>query len=437
MKNLGEKLLTIIKNNQLFTDNTSEITNDSIFVVSKNNEKYLQNAISLNPKTIIKDSELKNYFDFSSLKVIGITGTNGKTTTAGAIYSFLLDLGYKVALLGTRGLFINGEQIRDYSFTTPFQIEMFSNLELALEHNCEYFVTEVSSHAISQNRTCGVDFALKIHTNITGDHLDYHKTMEEYIETKNSFFKDDTPKLINKDDKNIKFKLKNAYSYGLDNPATYKVQAFTFKDGTNVVVQYFGELFTFNSDMRGTFNVYNLTAAISAVHILTKVDLGKICEIVENFAGVSGRMETVSFDPYIVVDFAHTPDGMRAIFESFRDKNIITVFGAGGDRDKLKRPLMGAMADEYSKYIFLTSDNPRSEDPDVINNEILFGIKNKDKCETELNRKVALEKAITKARNTQNSVVLILGKGDEEYQIIYDKKFPFNDKQVVLELLKN
>ncbi len=428
--------MKIVKNNQLFTDNTSEIDNNAIFVVSKNNEKYLENAKALNPKAIIKDSELKNYFDFSSLKVVGITGTNGKTTTAGAIYSFLLDLRYKVALLGTRGLFINGEKIREYSFTTPFQIEMFANLELAIEHGCEYFVTEVSSHAIAQNRICGVDFALKIHTNITGDHLDYHKTMEEYIATKNSFFQDDTPKLINKDDTNVKFKLKNAYSYGLDNPATYKVQAFTFKDGTNVVVQYFGELFTFNSDLRGTFNVYNLTAAVGAVHILTGLDLAKICEVVDNFAGVSGRMETISFDPYIIVDFAHTPDGMRAIFESFKDKNIITVFGAGGDRDRLKRPLMGTMADEYSKYIFLTSDNPRTEDPDVINDEILAGIKNKEKCEVELNRKLAIANSIKKAKETPNSVVLVLGKGDEEYQIVYDKKFPFSDKNVILELLE-
>jgi UDP-N-acetylmuramoyl-L-alanyl-D-glutamate--2,6-diaminopimelate ligase len=429
--------MKIVKNNQLFTDNTSEINSDAIFVVSKNNEKYLENAKALNPKAIIKDSELKNYFDFSSLKVVGITGTNGKTTTAGAIYSFLLDLGCKVALLGTRGLFINGEKIRDYSFTTPFQIEMFANLELALSHECEYFITEVSSHAIAQNRVCGVDFALKIHTNITGDHLDYHKTMEEYIAIKNSFFQDDTPKLINKDDKNVKFKLKNAYSYGLDNPATYKVQAFTFKDGTNVVIQYFGELFTFNSDLRGTFNVYNLTAAVGAVHILTGLDLTKICEVVDNFAGVSGRMETISFDPYIIVDFAHTPDGMRAIFESFKDKNIITVFGAGGDRDRLKRPLMGAMADEYSKVIFLTSDNPRTEDPDVINDEILAGIKNKEKCEVELNRKLAIANSIKKAKETPNSVVLVLGKGDEEYQIVYDKKFPFSDKKVILELLGN
>ncbi len=429
--------MRIVKNNQLFTDNTSEIDSDAIFVVSKNNEKYLEQAKVANPKAIIRDKELKNYFDFSTLKVVGITGTNGKTTTAGAIYSFLLDLGYKVALLGTRGLFINGEPIKRYSFTTPFQIEMFSNLELALSYNCEYFITEVSSHAIAQNRICGVDFALKIHTNITGDHLDYHKTMEEYIATKNSFFQDDTPKLINKDDKNVKFKLKNAYSYGLDNPATYKVQAFTFKDGTDVVVQYFGELFSFQSDMRGTFNVYNLTAALAAVHILTKVELSKICEVVENFAGVSGRMETISFEPYIIVDFAHTPDGMRAIFESFKDKNIITVFGAGGDRDRLKRPLMGAMADEYSKVIFLTSDNPRTEDPDVINDEILAGIKNKEKCEVELNRKLAIANSIKKAKEIPNSVVLVLGKGDEEYQIVYDKKFPFNDKKVILELLED
>ncbi len=189
--------------------------------------------------------------------------------------------------------------------------------------------------------------------------------------------------------------------------------------------------------MRGTFNVYNLTAALAAVHLLTNTDIIKICEVVENFAGVSGRMETVSFDPYVVVDFAHTPDGMRAIFESFKDKTIITVFGAGGDRDKIKRPHMGATADEYSSFIYLTSDNPRSEDPDEITNEILIGIKNKDKCEIELNRKLAIQKSIIKAKSIKNSVVLVLGKGDEEYQIIYDQKFPFSDKKVILELLNN
>jgi UDP-N-acetylmuramoyl-L-alanyl-D-glutamate--2,6-diaminopimelate ligase len=127
---------------------------------------------------------------------------------------------------------------------------------------------------------------------------------------------------------------------------------------------------------------------------------------------------------------------MRAIFESFKDKNIITVFGVGGDRDRLKRPLMGAMADEYSKYIFLTSDNPRTEDPDVINDEILAGIKNKEKCVVEINRKLAITQGIKKAKEIPNSVVLVLGKGDEEYQIVYDKKFPFSDKRVILELLE-
>ena len=423
--------MTLINNNHKFTDNSNDVDKNTIFVKSKQNEQYAKNI--KNSKDIIEDIELKKYFDFSKIKVIGITGTNGKTTTAAAMYSLFLDLDYKVAFQGTRGLYINENKVKDYSLTTPVQLEIFENIQNAINNNCEYFIMEVSSHSISQNRICGINFALKIHTNITRDHLDYHKTLEEYVSVKNSFFKDDSPKLINKDDKKIKYKLKNAFAYGLDNPATYKVQAFTFKNGTTVALQYFGEMFSFTSDLRGTFNVYNLTAAVSAVHILTKKPLQEICDLVDNFAGVNGRMQTISYEPYVVVDFAHTPDGMESIFESFKDKEIIAVFGAGGNRDKEKRKIMGKVASEYCDKIILTSDNPRDEDPDAIVNNILEGIRDVSKTHVDLNRKEAIKTALHTA--TKNSVVLILGKGDEEYQIIYDKKFPFNDKKVISSIL--
>jgi len=426
--------MKITKNNISFTDNTNELTPDTIFVSSKQNEKFL-NIAKQNGNKIITDTQLSNYFDFSNIKIIGITGTNGKTTTAAAIYSILLDLGYKVAFLGTRGLFVNDMKLKDYTLTTPVQLELFEDIELSLQYDCEYFIMEVSSHALAQNRICGLDFALKVHTNITRDHLDYHKTIDEYINIKNSFFKDESPKLINRDDKNVKYKLKNAISYGLDNPATYKVQAFSFKDGMSVALQYFGNLYTFTNDLRGTFNVYNLTCAVASVHHLTKKPLQEICDMVENFAGVSGRMQTISYDPLVVVDFAHTPDGMKQIFESYKDKEIIVVFGAGGNRDKNKRAIMGKIAQEYASFIYITSDNPRFEDPDAINEQILQGISEKSKVFVILNRKDAIKNAIIKSKEYQNPVVLVLGKGDEQTQIIYDKEFPLNDHDIIKEFL--
>ena len=428
--------MKITNNNQAFTDNSNDVDENTIFISSKQNKKFEQNAIDASCKEIIKDKDLKNYFDFSSIKVVGITGTNGKTTTAAAIYSMLLDLGYKVAFQGTRGFYVNDMQMQEYSLTTPVQLKIFSNIQLAINYECDFFIMEVSSHALAQNRICGLEFALKIHTNITRDHLDYHKTLQEYIDIKNSFFNDNAPKLINKDDKNVKFKMKNALSYGLDNPSTYKVQAFSFKNGTAVAMQYFGELYHFASDLRGTFNVYNLTCAVAAVHTLTKKPLQEVCDTVDNFAGVAGRMQIVNDTPHIVVDFAHTPDGMKSVFDSFKDKDIIAVFGAGGNRDTKKRAIMGKIANEYAKHIVVTSDNPRFEDPTLISEQICSGIHDKSKLTQELNRKEAIKIAINKSKEFEHPVILILGKGDEKEQIIYDKKIPLNDKDIVEEFFK-
>jgi len=423
-------------NNQSFTDNSNEADENITFVTSKQNEKFISTAKENGCQNFITSRELKNYFDFSSIQIIGITGTNGKTTTAAAIYSILLDLGYKVALQGTRGFFINDEKIEEYTLTTPVQLGNFSHIQKAIKNDCDFFVMEVSSHSISQNRIEGLKFALKVHTNITQDHLDYHNTIEEYIKVKNSFFADDTPKLINKDDVNIKFKLKNAYSYSLDKSSTYKVLAFTIQKGITCAIEHFKEIVNFASTMLGMFNVYNLTAAVASVHILTKKPLQEICDVVENFAGVGGRMEIISNDPIIIVDFAHTPDGMKQVFETFKNQDIIVVFGAGGDRDSSKRAMMGKIADEYCKYIIITADNPRFEDPDLITKHIILGIKNRSKLEIDLNRKSAISKAINKSQEFEDPVILVLGKGDEEYQIIYDKKMPFNDKKVIQILLK-
>ena len=426
--------MQLIINNRVYTDNSNEADENSVFVVSKQNEKFKDSAIKNGCKEIIDSSELKNHIDLSSIKIIGITGTNGKTTTAAAIYSILLDLGYKVALQGTRGFFINDERVEDYSLTTPVQLGNFAHIQKAMQNGCDFFVMEVSSHAIEQKRIEGLEFALKIHTNITRDHLDYHKTIEEYINVKNSFLSDETPKLINKDDPIVKYNSKNGFAYSLENPSTYKVTAYSFKNGTHVMFSHFGEMYSFSSNMMGIFNVYNLMAAVAAVHITTQKPLNEICEVLEGFAGVSGRMETISTNPLAIVDFAHTPDGMNEVLKSFNEKEIICVFGAGGDRDKLKRPLMGQVAAQFAKHIIVTSDNPRNEDPDMIIEDILKGIKNHPSVQVEINRKDAIKKAMEMAN--QNSVVLVLGKGDEATQIIYDKKFPFSDKEEILKHIK-
>ena len=426
--------MQLIINNKVYIDNSNEADENSVFVVSKQNERFKDSAIANGCKEIIDSSELKNHIDLFSIKIIGITGTNGKTTTAAAIYSILLDLGYKVALQGTRGFFINDERVEDYSLTTPVQLGNFAHIQKAMQNSCDFFVMEVSSHAIEQKRIEGLEFALKIHTNITRDHLDYHKTIEEYINVKNSFLSDETPKLINKDDPIVKYNSKNGFAYSLENPSTYKVTAYSFKNGTHVMFSYFGEMHSFSSNMMGIFNVYNLMASVAAVHITTQKPLNEICEALEGFAGVSGRMETISTNPLAIVDFAHTPDGMNEVLKSFNDKEIICVFGAGGDRDKLKRPLMGQVAAQFAKHIIVTSDNPRNEDPDMIIEDILKGIKNHPSIQVEINRKEAIKKAMEMAN--ENSVVLVLGKGDESTQIIYDKKFHFSDKEEILKHIK-
>lgn len=427
--------MQLIINNKTYTDNSKDVDKDSIFVISKQNEKFVEDAKNNGCKEFIKAKDLKEHIDISSIKIIGITGTNGKTTTAAAIYSILLDLGFKVALQGTRGFFINDEKIEDYTLTTPVQLGNFAHICKAIENSCDFFVMEVSSHAIEQKRIEGLEFELKILTNITRDHLDYHKTIQEYINVKNSFLDDESKKLINKDDENVRFNPKNTLTYSLENPSTYKVGAYSFKNGMHVMFSKIDSMHSFSSSLMGIFNIYNLLAAIACVDMVTNKSLEHICEAVENFAGVSGRMEIVSDNPLVIVDFAHTPDGMKEVFESFNHKDIITVFGAGGDRDKQKRPLMGQVASNFAKTIIVTSDNPRFEDPDLIIEDICKAIKNKDNLIVEINRKEAIKKAIELGKQNSNSVVLILGKGDEPYQIIYDKKFPLVDKDEVLKYI--
>jgi UDP-N-acetylmuramoyl-L-alanyl-D-glutamate--2,6-diaminopimelate ligase len=415
------------------TENSQECDSQTAFVLTTQNEKYLDDAKAHNAHSIIKIGDIASLFGVDKIKIVGITGTNGKTTTASAIYSFLLDLGYKAAMQGTRGLFMNDEVVEGKSLTTPSVLNTYRHIYQAVEAGCEYFIMEVSSHAIVQKRIEGLDFELKILTNITQDHLDYHKTLEEYIAVKNSFFSDEGKKLINKDESKARFNFKNTYTYGIENPATYRLMAYSLNDGSSGIIQHFQEIVPFTASLHGFFNLYNLMAAISATHLITDKSLEEVCDVVDNFAGVSGRMEQVCAAPNVIVDFAHTPDGMQQVLNALREKELLVVFGAGGDRDRLKRPLMGRVAATLAKKVYITSDNPRHEDPDAIVADILEGIEDKSNVVVELNRKKAIEMALD--AQEENEVVVILGKGDENFQIIYDEKLPFDDRAVVRELL--
>ncbi|MEA2071994.1 MAG: UDP-N-acetylmuramoyl-L-alanyl-D-glutamate--2,6-diaminopimelate ligase [Campylobacterota bacterium] len=416
------------------TEDSQDCDPQTAFVLTTQNEKYLQNAKDNQAHSIIKITEIASLFGADKIKIIGITGTNGKTTTASAMYSFLLDLGYKTAMQGTRGLFMNDEVVEGKTLTTPSVLNTYKHIYQAVEAGCEYFVMEVSSHAIVQKRVEGLNFELKILTNITQDHLDYHKTLEDYIYVKNSFFQDEGKKLINRDEDRAKFNFKNAYTYSIENPSTYRLMAYSLNDGSSGIIQHFQEIVPFTASTHGFFNLYNLMAAISGVHLITGKKLEEIADVVDNFAGVSGRMEQVCQAPNVIVDFAHTPDGMQQVLNALKEKELLVVFGAGGDRDKLKRPLMGRVAANLAKKVFITSDNPRHEDPELIVEDILEGIEDRTNVVVELNRKKAIEMALDSQEDEE--VVVILGKGDETFQIIYDEKFPFDDREVVRELLK-
>ena len=415
------------------SENSQECDTNTAFVLTTQNEKYLQNAKDNNAHSIIKVEDIAHLFGIDQIKIIGITGTNGKTTTASAIYSFLLDLGYKTAMQGTRGLFMNDEVTEGKTLTTPSVLNTYKHIYQAVQEGCEYFIMEVSSHAIVQKRIEGLNFELKILTNITQDHLDYHKTLGEYISVKNSFFQDEGKKLINRDEEKAAFNMKNAYSYSIENPSTYRLMAYSLNDASSGIIQHFQEIVPFTASLHGFFNLYNLMAAISAVHLVTDKKLEEIADVVDNFAGVSGRMEQVCEAPNVIVDFAHTPDGMQQVLNALKEKELLVVFGAGGDRDTSKRALMGRVAASLAKKTYITSDNPRYENPESIVEDILSGISDRSNVQVELNRKKAIEMALDDQEDGE--VVVILGKGDEAYQIIYDEKFPFDDRAVVRELL--
>ena len=384
------------------------------------------------------------FYDFPAkkMRVIGITGTNGKTTTSYLIRSILMQAGFKVGLIGTIQMMI-GEEIFPVHNTTPNVMDLQKTFAEMYAKNVDYVVMEVSSHAIAENRIAGIDFNAAVFTNLTQDHLDYHKTMENYRDTKAKLFamaKDFV--VVNVDDAAGEVMLENAnckkITYSIENNSDFRAENVdVHAGGTSFKV---GDL-NLNLHLTGKFNVYNALSAV-ATAAGENISSDTIKAALEAFKSVSGRFERVYADvPFtVIVDYAHTPDGVKNVIETARQivKNkIITVFGCGGDRDNTKRPIMGKLAAELSDIVIATSDNPRSENPETILREIEVGIKEKigDKIyECIPDRRAAIFRAVEIAQ--AGDIVLILGKGHENYQILKDKTIHFDDKEVALQAIK-
>lgn len=394
------------------------------------------------------------FFGFPSkgLKIIGVTGTNGKTTTTHLIESIFKEAGFATGLIGTVYTRIKDEEI-PVTHTTPDPYELQRTLKAMREAGVEVVAMEVSSHAIHQKRIEGTDFSALVFTNLSQDHLDYHRTMEEYARVKMSIFikNPHIPWILNIDDpvgvalfEEAKKAKAQVITCGIKNQADLMA--------TDIELNLDGVKFNLNFNdgtkarvflpLGGVFNVYNaLFSAASALAI--GLDRNYIVSGLEKASQPPGRFETIkSKESFIVVvDYAHTPDGLKNVIEACLNilggkGRLITVFGCGGDRDRDKRPKMGRIASEKSSLVIVTSDNPRSEEPEAIIKEILSGIDEKlmDKVIVEVDRREAIFKAVSLARS--GDIVLIAGKGHETYQVFRDKTIYFNDKEVAREAIQ-
>ena len=416
------------------TNHSEECDENTAFLLTNLSRKYLSLAKAKTPH-IIESNDLFTYISLTGIKIIGITGTNGKSTVASMIGFALHSLGSSVATLGTLGFFINEQQVFKNANTTPDTLELYSYILQAREAQCEYFVMEVSSHAIAQNRIAGLEFTAKIITNITQDHLDFHKNIEEYRAVKNAFLQDSGCMIANGDDENIEIG-QSICTYGTQKSAFLQAQANSSSSNIQATLVLGHEKCEFSSPLIGNFNLSNFLASILCIQQITDHSLAKISKILEDFRGIPGRMEVVSRNPLVIVDFAHTPDGMQKVLEVFAGKKICVLFGAGGNRDKAKRAIMGRVADTYAQKIYLTNDNPREEDEKKIIAGILAGITHKEKVTIISQRKEASKRALQYIVQESCDALLVLGKGSETTQEIKGTKLAYQDKQVIQKLLR-
>jgi UDP-N-acetylmuramoyl-L-alanyl-D-glutamate--2,6-diaminopimelate ligase len=382
----------------------------------------------------------------SKLSLVGVTGTNGKTTTVNLLHQVFRGLGYKAGMLSTIGNKVDDQEI-PATHTTPDAIQLNELLSKMADAGCSYCFMEVSSHAIVQERIAGLNFKGAIFTNITHDHLDYHGTFDQYLKAKKAFF-DNLPKdafaLVNKDDKNGVVMVQNSkakvYTYSLRSIADFHSRI--------IENQFHGLHLNIDGNecwfrLIGSFNAYNLLVVYSTA-ILLGEKKDKVIEILSNVEPVIGRFNTFQSEGGItaIVDYAHTPDALQNVLDTINrirkhKEQLITVVGAGGNRDSAKRPIMARIASRFSDRVILTSDNPRYEDPEKILDDMKEGIETKNAAKVLVitDRKEAIKAAYALAGT--GDILLVAGKGHEAYQEIQGVKYPFDDKVVLEELMRS
>jgi len=456
------------------TSDSRKASDDFMFIALKgvqvNGHQYIENAIKNGAAVVLYEDEpekkhLKKGVTYvkvndsadsigkiaskwygnpsAKLKLVGVTGTNGKTTTATLLYDMFMRLGYRTGLLSTVCNYVNEEKY-PATHTTPDPVSLNMMLAKMVDAGCEYAFMEVSSHAIHQKRISGLEFTGGIFTNLTQDHLDYHKTMQEYLKAKKAFF-DNLPAtafaLTNIDDKNGLVMLQNTkakkYTYSVKALADFKGRILEKHfDGTSIEIN--------NRELEvhfvGVFNVYNLLAVYGSAVLLDQ-NIEDILVVLSTLKPVSGRFETLkSPDGFTaIVDYAHTPDALTNVLQAIHEVlegsgRVITVVGCGGNRDKTKRPIMAREAVNLSDQVILTSDNPRFEEPEAIVNDMADGLDATQLKKTLLivDRAQAIKTACTLAQ--KGDVILVAGKGHEDYQDVKGVKHHFDDKEVVLKI---
>ena len=370
------------------------------------------------------------------LKIIGITGTNGKTTTATLVYQILSACNKKASLLGTVNKRILDE-VFDSKLTTSDPIELAQDMKTMVEAGSEYLVMEVSSHALHQKRVNGFNFEVAAFTNLSHDHLDYHENVDEYAQSKKILF-DNLPStstaVVNLDDPRGKEMLSNCNAQNssliFNNESAYILS--NTADGISIIID--GE--KIESPLVGKFNAYNIGQAYLICKALG-LDSKEISNALKTAKGAPGRMEPITVEgknmPLVIVDYAHTPDALQNVLSTLSavkdaSQKLTVIFGAGGDRDTSKRPEMAKIAEEIADKIIVTSDNPRTENPDLIIADIVNGFDSLDNVKSIPNRKDAIEQAISKA--TANEIILIAGKGHEDYQEVNGERYEFDDREI-------
>ncbi len=379
-----------------------------------------------------------------SLKLIGVTGTNGKTTVTHLIQRIIEDAGKSCAIIGTLGYKMSGkDSYHDAKHTTPQAPELQKTLKKMQNENIDCVAMEVSSHALEQNRVGGCFFDGAVFTNLTQDHLDYHITMHNYFEAKAILFKKLKPgcfAVINADDEyaqkfiDIVPEGVKIYTYGIKKKADITAENIDFSiHGAKFDCIIHGKKRNVNLQMNGMFSVYNALAALTA-GLAAGIEEDTCVKALEETKSVDGRFEIVNKKPLVIVDYAHTPDGLQNVLKAAKEltpsgNSLICLFGCGGDRDATKRPKMGKIADELSDIVVVTSDNPRSEDPQLIISDILAGIKsvNTQRIYVEPDRRTAI--SMLKQIAKEGDVVVLAGKGHEDYQILKDKTIHFDDRE--------